>query len=104
MTVLDFFLPPMANFGSQQKLPGKGFIKLDQKTFEKIARIIFSNRPERNKVMDTLDSYIGKQFNKDGKSVEIGDVYVDEIGQTELSSVDGKLITSFLSSDFYKNR
>jgi hypothetical protein len=54
--------------------------------------------------MDTLDSYIGKQFNKDGKSVEIGDVYVDEIGQTELSSVDGKLITSFLSSDFYKNR
>lgn len=77
--------------------------ELSQKTFEKIARIIFSSSPERNDAMDTLDSYIGKQFiNKNGKSVEIGDVYVDEIGQSELSSVDGGLITSFVSNDFYE--
>ena len=77
--------------------------ELSQKTFEKIARIIFSSRPERNDAMDTLDLYIGKEFiNKNGKSIEIGDVYVDEIGQTELSAVGGGFITSFTSDDFYK--
>jgi len=82
---------------------GRNRKELDQETFEKIARIVFSLRPERNKAMDTLDSYIGKQFiNDNGKSVEIGDVYVDEIGQSELSSVDGRLITSFVSNDFYR--
>ena len=77
--------------------------ELDQKTFERIARIIFSNRPERNDAMDTLDSYIGKQFiNKNGKRIEIGDVYVDSIGQTEVMSVGGAQIASFVSHDFYE--
>lgn len=86
------------------KLPVYNPEKLTQKTFDSLARIMFDNDPIRNKVYKIFRAYEGKPFiTRDGEKVEIGKIYVDEIGQTDVRSVDGKRITCFLSDDFYKS-